>query len=85
MTVVTIHKAKTELSKLVQRAVEGEEIIIARGSEPLVLLAPLAAPGGRVARKRRQPGSMKHLLRAIPDHIWFEPMPEDELRLWEGG
>lgn len=42
MTVVTVHKAKTELSKLIARAEAGEEIIIARGSKPAVRLTPSA-------------------------------------------
>ena len=85
MTVVTIHKAKTELSKLIQAAVDGEEIIIARGAEPLVVLTPLKKPGAEAIKKRREPGLLKHLRGTIPDDIWFEPLPEDELRLWEGG
>jgi prevent-host-death family protein len=85
MTVVTIHKAKTELSKLIKAAVDGEEVIIARGAEPLVALTPLKKSGAETARKRRDPGLLKHLRGTIPDDIWFEPLPEDELRLWEGG
>jgi prevent-host-death family protein len=84
MTIVTIHKAKTELSKLVQAAVNGEEVIIARGAEPLVALVPLKQRGAS-AKKPREPGMLKHLLGKIPDDIWFEPLPEDELKLWEGG
>lgn len=49
MTKVTIHEAKTQLSKLIQRALEGEEIIIARGKEPLIKLVPL--PEQRKARR----------------------------------
>jgi len=81
MTIVTIHKAKTELSKLLKRVEAGEEIIIARGDKPIAKLSP-AEP---VAKKPRTPGAMKHLLGKIPDDIWFEPLPEDELKLWEGG
>lgn len=49
MTRVTIHQAKTQLSKLIKQALEGEEIIIARGQEPLVKLVPL--PEQRRARR----------------------------------
>lgn len=38
MAQVTIHEAKTHLSKLIQRALEGEEIIIAKGKQPMVKL-----------------------------------------------
>ncbi len=86
MTVVTIHKAKTELSKLIQRAVSGEDIVIAKGAIPMVSLTPVAGASGVVTNKKpRQPGLLKHLRGKIPDDIWFEPLPEEELKLWEGG
>lgn len=43
MKTVTLTEAKTHLSRLVREALEGEEIIIARGSQPLVRLVPLAS------------------------------------------
>ena len=47
MKTVTMHEAKTHLSRLVREAVEGEEIVIARGKVPLVRLVPLAGCPGR--------------------------------------
>jgi prevent-host-death family protein len=41
MEIITIHKAKTQLSKLIEKACQGEEIIIARGKQPVVKLVPL--------------------------------------------
>jgi prevent-host-death family protein len=38
LKIVNIHEARTHLSRLIQEAVEGEEIVIARGNEPLVRL-----------------------------------------------
>ena len=38
MKVVTIHQAKTNLSKLIQEALSGEDIIISKGTEPLIKL-----------------------------------------------
>jgi prevent-host-death family protein len=74
---VTIHKAKTQLSKLIARAEAGEEIIIARGKQPVARLAPLSA------RKRRPRfGVLKGKLK-VPDAFFFDPLPEDELKLWE--
>ncbi len=46
---VTIHEAKTHLSKLIRRALDGEEIIIARNQQPLVKLTVL--PGVKLQRK----------------------------------
>ncbi len=44
MTTVTIHAAKTQLSKLIERAEAGEEVIIARGKTPVIRLVPIGAP-----------------------------------------
>ena len=79
MATVTIHQAKTNLSKLIARAEAGEEIVIARGKEPVVRLTP-------VASKKRHPtfGILKRKL-SIPDSFFFDPLPEAELKLWEGG
>jgi prevent-host-death family protein len=78
MAIVTVHQAKTQLSKLIARAEAGEEIVIARGREPAVKLTPV----GKKAPKR-QFGSMKGLY-DIPDAFFFDPLPEDELKLYEG-
>ena len=50
MLTVTIHQAKTHLSKLIQKALAGEEIIIAKGKQPLVRLVvlPEACPQRRI-------------------------------------
>ena len=76
MTVVTIHKAKTELSKLLKRVEAGEEIVIARGGKPIVKLVP-ARPA-----KSRGYGAWKGKF-TLPDSF-FDPLPEDELDAWEG-
>ena len=78
MTTVTIHEAKTNLSKLIARAEAGEEIIIARGREPV---ARLAAVSPRKAK--RTPGRLKGKV-YLPDEFFFGPLPEEELKLWEG-
>lgn len=77
MATVTIHEAKTQLSKLIARAEAGEEIVIARGKEPVVRLTPLAK------RRNRVPGRLKGQVE-LPDSFFFDPLPEEELRLWEG-
>jgi len=76
MPTVTIHQAKTNLSRLIERASAGEEIIIARGSKPVARLVPVGAVKGK-----RQPGSMKGKLEIGPE--FFEPLPDDELSGWE--
>jgi len=67
---VTIHAAKTNLSKLIEAALQGEEVVIARGDKPVVKLVPI----------KKQPfryGILADVLKGpIPD---FEPMSGDEL------
>jgi prevent-host-death family protein len=77
MDPVTIHKAKTDLSKLIARVEAGEEIVIARGQTPVAKLVPIEKP-----KPKRQFGSMKG--KATVTAEFFEPLPEDELKLWEG-
>ncbi|MCA9972961.1 MAG: type II toxin-antitoxin system Phd/YefM family antitoxin [Anaerolineales bacterium] len=57
MTQVTIHEAKTHLSRLIRQVLAGEEVIIARGKEPLVKLVALPE-----ARSKRQIGGAKDVV-----------------------
>ena len=43
-TIVNIHEAKTQLSKLIQRAMSGEQIIIAKGGKPVAVLSGFESP-----------------------------------------
>ncbi len=73
-------EAKTNLSKLVERARQGEEVIITSGRDrrPLVRLVPIEEP----SVKGRVPGMFKGVFEVGPE--FFEPLPEEELRLWNG-
>ncbi len=73
---VNMHQAKSTLSRLVERALAGEDVIIARNGEPLVRLVPVAKE-----RKPRVPGRLKGKVWMAPD---FDEMSEEELRDWEG-
>lgn len=55
MTQVTVHQAKTHLSKLINKALDGEEVVIARRHKPMVRLTALARP-----RSSRRIGGLKH-------------------------
>ena len=78
MTMVTVHEAKTHLSKLIAAAERGEEVVIARGTKAAVRLVPFE-PAVAV---KRQFGSMRGQFTV--DKRFFEPLPEEDLRLWEG-
>ena len=77
MPVVNVHEAKTQLSRLLVQVEAGEEIVIARRGQPVARLVRCKPRG------KRQPDVLKGKT-AIPD-AFFEPLPEDELKLWEGG
>ncbi len=66
-----IHDAKTNLSKLVEKAARGESFIIARAGKPLVKVVPIDAPA-----KVRRIGSMEGQFK-IPDD--FDTRFRDEI------
>jgi prevent-host-death family protein len=76
MSIFTIHQAKTNLSRLIEKASEGEEVIIARGSKTVARVVPVGEVKGK-----RQPGSLRGKLRVGPE--FFEPLPTSELSNWE--
>jgi prevent-host-death family protein len=72
----SIHAAKTHLSKLIERAEAGEEVVIARGKTPVVRLTAITA-----ARPARRFGAMRGHARVT--RAFFEPLPDAELERWE--
>jgi prevent-host-death family protein len=77
----TMHEAKTQLSKLVERALAGEEVVLTRGKNrtPAVKLVPVKPP----TMRERPIGLFKGQIDIGPE--FFEPLPEEELALWEHG
>ena len=71
MKTVNIHEAKTHLSKLIERAVNGEPFVIARAGKPLVRVAALDAP-----EAPQRFGFLAGEI-AVPDD--FDRMGEDEI------
>ena len=73
----TMFEAKTNLSKLVQRALAGEDVQITTGRErkPVVRIVAIDPP-----RANRRFGFLRGKIEVGPE--FFEPLPEDELRLW---
>ena len=73
---VNMHRAKSQLSKLIAAAEAGEEVVIARKGKPAVRLVP-------VRRAGFQFDTLKHLVSTVPD--FDDKMSEEELALWERG
>ena len=73
---VNIHEAKTHLSRLVERAEAGEEIVIARAGKPVARLVPL-----RETREPRQLGGLEGQIWIADD---FDEEDPEITRLFEG-
>jgi antitoxin (DNA-binding transcriptional repressor) of toxin-antitoxin stability system len=75
MPTFTLKAASKQLPALIKCAEAGEEIIIMRGTKPVVRLVAFPKP-------KRQFGRLKGLVKIGPE--FFEPLPEEELKLWNG-
>ena len=76
MTTVNVHQAKTQLSRLLARVENGEEVVIARNGTPVARLISVTKHG------KPRFGSWKD--RITVDDSFLEPLPEEELAAWEG-
>jgi len=74
---VNIHEAKTHLSRLLEEAMAGEDIVIAKAGTPKVRLVPIEEP------PKRRLGFMTGI--SLPDAFFFDSLPDEELDAWEGG
>jgi prevent-host-death family protein len=72
---INIHEAKTQMSKLVERARAGEEFIIAKAGQPVARLVPLG-------KTKRQLGLLNGQFK-IPDDF-NEPLPDEVIADFEG-
>ena len=72
--VINVHEAKTHLSRLLDKAHAGEEIVLGKAGKPYARLVPLEPARGRGL------GFLKGKL----DESFFEPLPDEELDAWEG-
>lgn len=80
MQTVTVHEAKTHMSRLLARVEAGEEIVIARGKIEIAKLVPLHPP----TPQRRTPNRFAHLVPAgkdvLEDGFW-DPLSAEHLGL----
>mgnify|MGYP003386743465 FL=1 len=78
MRTVNIHEAKTHLSRLVERAANGEAFIIAKAGKPMVVVTALSVPAGGVRRLGFMSGQIE-----IPDD--FDGMGDEAIATLFGG
>jgi prevent-host-death family protein len=76
MTTVGIREARTQLSRLLDRAAAGEEIIIARAGKPMARLVPLEDKPGQ-----RKLGLLTGQIKIAPD---FDALPADLAEAFRG-
>ena len=76
MAIVNVHEAKTHLSRLLERVIGGEEVVIARSGKPIARLVP-------IVKEPRTPGRLKGKIRVGRD--FDDPLPERLLRAFAGG
>ena len=77
MTSVSVHEAKTHLSRLIEQVLAGGEVVITRNKEPVVRLVREAPP-----RRRPLLGAFKGQFEF--DDSFFDPLPDEELARWNG-
>ena len=77
MAIVNIHEAKTHFSKLVHKAMNGEEIIIGKSGTPVVKLIAI-----QDKKPKRAPGALKGKIRISDD--FDAPLSADILDEFEG-
>ena len=77
METANIHEAKTHLSRLVERAAAGEEIIIAKAGKPMAKLVPYV----QEKKEPRTPGSLRGKIEIADD---FDELPEEIVAAFRG-
>ncbi|MFN7098717.1 MAG: type II toxin-antitoxin system Phd/YefM family antitoxin [Gammaproteobacteria bacterium] len=76
MRISNIYEAKTQLSLLIELAIKGEDVIIARHGHPVVKLVPCES-----TKKPRQAGALRGKIKIADD---FDELPEDLLKMFHG-
>jgi prevent-host-death family protein len=77
MTTVTIHQAKTQLSKLIAKAEAGEEVVITRGKTPVAKLTSLGRQKEQKGQKVQLTfGMLKGRIPDLPDEFFFDSLSD---------
>ena len=78
MASISVYHARAEFSRLIERALAGEDIVITRRGKPAVRLIPVEQE-----LPRRKPGALKGLFEVTDE--FFEPLPGDLLDAFSNG
>ena len=79
MTSVSVHEAKTHLSRLLREVAEGREIEVTNRNRVVARIVPPAAP-----KKKPLLGALAGKITFDLEDGFFDPLPDDELALWNG-
>jgi prevent-host-death family protein len=80
MTKVSVHEAKTHLSRLIEKVLAGEEVIVERNHKPVIKLVPAEPP-----KKKPLLGALMGKVEFNLDDGFFDPLPKEELDAWYNG
>ena len=80
----TVDLEEVDLPDLLARVAAGEEVVLSKGGRPYVRLAPVPAEEPPEPKKQRRLGALKGIIPPVPDSVFFDPLPDDELDAWEG-
>jgi prevent-host-death family protein len=87
MVIANIHNAKTNLSKLIEQAEAGEEVVIARNGKPAVRLTPIEPE--KKPDIARRPDGLPAWMGSLKGQIWiapdFDDYDEELMKLFEDG
>jgi prevent-host-death family protein len=75
MEIVNVHEAKTKLSALIKKVLDGEEVVIAKNNDPVIQLIPYEK-----RRKKRIPGLLKGKLKIVGT---WEDLDKEVLEMFE--
>jgi prevent-host-death family protein len=78
MVIANIHQAKTNLSKLIERAEAGEDVVIARNGKPVVRLTAVAESNPDIPRR---PDGLPAWMGSMKNEIWISPDFDDNTEI----
>ena len=78
MITITMENAGKDLVRLIDQVRAGEEVLITSGDQPVAKIVAIAKK-----RQPRVPGRLQGQV-DLPDAFFFDPLPDEELRLWSG-